>query len=213
LPELFAILVAPVEDGFTSGARLNSQAWHRPFVSPCICVPKPTALSIVPWRDLRAMSHRPGTFVHRSSSRHRRLTVASLGRAYGSSGFHPQAAWPGRKVHQCECYGSDRVADRPSALHAEAPSRRGWGTRLAPPVRTGETLPDRWTPEPLIASAPSPEFPSELVIRAWKERESQPFPDHRACIRSWCSAPRSERRHFRPPASSRMPRDGSCNKS
>src|SRR2546430_11930140 len=29
------------------------------------------------------------------------------------SGFHPQAAWPGRKVHQCGCCGSDRVADRP----------------------------------------------------------------------------------------------------
>src|SRR5689334_20787147 len=121
----------------------------------------------------------PGDSLPRSSSRRRRLTVASFGRANGSSGFHPQAAWPGRKVHQCECYGSDRVADRPSALHAEAPRRRGWGTRLAPPVRTGETLPDRWTPEPLIASAPSPEFPSELVMKAWKERESQPFPSRR----------------------------------
>src|SRR5258708_5024889 len=115
----------------------------------------------------------------RGHSGPRRLTVASRGRAYGSSGFHPQAAWPGHKVHQCECYGSDRVADRPSALHAEALVRRGWGTRLAPPVRTGETLPDRWTPEPLIASAPSPEFPSELVMKAWKERESQPFPSRR----------------------------------
>lgn len=48
-----------------------------------------------------------------------------LGRASRGSGFHPQATPSGRSVHQCECYGSDRVADRPSALHVEAPFRRG----------------------------------------------------------------------------------------
>ena len=48
-----------------------------------------------------------------------------LGRANRGSGFHPQATPSGRSVHQCECYGSDRVADRPSALHVEAPFRRG----------------------------------------------------------------------------------------
>src|SRR5579859_3049687 len=67
----------------------------------------------------------PGDSSRRSSSRRRRLTDTSLGRADESSSFHPQAAWPGRKVHRCECCGSDRVADRPSALHVEAPNRRG----------------------------------------------------------------------------------------
>src|SRR6266702_5878719 len=80
----------------------------------------------------------PGDSSRRSSSRRRRLTDASLGRADESSSFHPQAAWPGRKVHRCECCGSDRVADRPSALHVEAPHRRGWSTRLAPTIRAGE---------------------------------------------------------------------------
>ena len=59
------------------------------------------------------------------------------GRAIKSSGFHPQAAWPGRKVHQCERYESDRVADRPFALHAEALDRRGRDTRLVSPVQAG----------------------------------------------------------------------------
>ena len=47
------------------------------------------------------------------------------GRASKSSGFHPQAVWPDRKVHQYERYESDRVADRPFALRAEALDRRG----------------------------------------------------------------------------------------
>jgi hypothetical protein len=74
----------------------------------------------------------PGTCVLRSSSCRRRLTDASLGRANRSSGFYPPTAWPGHWVRQRGCYGSDRVADRPSALHAEAPDRHGRGTRLAP---------------------------------------------------------------------------------
>ena len=74
----------------------------------------------------------PGTCVLRSSSRRRRLTDASVGRANESSGFDPPTAWPGHWVRQRGCCGSDRVADRPSALHAEAPDRHGWGTRLAP---------------------------------------------------------------------------------
>lgn len=123
----------------------------------------------------------------RSSSCHRRLTDTSLGRANRSSGFHPQAAWPGRKVHQHGCYGSDRVADRPSALHAEAPRRRGWGTRLAPSIRAGELLPDRRPPEPLFASAASPEFPLGPTLQAWPRREVSTLPSkargsqYRAC--------------------------------
>lgn len=109
----------------------------------------------------------PGDCSLRSSSRHRRLTDSSLGRVNRSSGFDPQAAWPGCKVRQYECYGSDRVADRPSALHAEALRRRGWGTRLAPSIRAGELLPDRRPPEPLFASAASPEFPLGLALKAW----------------------------------------------
>jgi hypothetical protein len=109
----------------------------------------------------------PGDCSLRSSSRHRRLTDSSLGRVNRSSGFDPQAAWPGRKVRQYGCYGSDRVADRPSALHAEALRRRGWGTRLAPSIRAGELLPDRRPPEPLFASAASPEFPLGLALKAW----------------------------------------------
>src|SRR3954468_23982947 len=52
------------------------------------------------------------------------------GKACWSSGFHPQAARPGRKVHQYERCESDRVADRPFALHAEALDRRERDTRL-----------------------------------------------------------------------------------
>ena len=118
----------------------------------------------------------PRDSLPRSSSRRRRLTVASLGRANGSSGFDPQAAWPGRKVHQCECCGSDRVADRPSALHAEAPHRRGWSTRLAPSVRAGVSSPDHRAPEPLFASAPSPEFPPGPALKAWWKRWASPLP-------------------------------------
>src|SRR6266511_5678343 len=39
-------------------------------------------------------------------------------------------------------------------------------TRLAPPVRPRELPPDHQTPEPLIASAFSPEFPFGLVLKA-----------------------------------------------
>ena len=59
------------------------------------------------------------------------------GRANWSSGFHPQTAWPGRKVRQYEHCESDRVADRPFALHAEVLDRRGRDTRLVSPIRAG----------------------------------------------------------------------------
>ena len=59
------------------------------------------------------------------------------GRANWSSGFHPQAAWPGRKVRQYEHCESDRVADRPFALHAEVLDRRGRDTRLVSSIRAG----------------------------------------------------------------------------
>ena len=72
-----------------------------------------------------------------SSSRHRRKDWFVHGMANRSSGFHPRAAWPGRKVRQYERYESDRVADRPFALHAEALDRRGRDTRLVSPVRAG----------------------------------------------------------------------------
>src|SRR5438309_5194248 len=89
----------------------------------------------------------PGDCSLRSSSCRRWLTDASLGRANRSSGFHPQAAWPGCKVHRCGCCGSDRVADRPSALHVEAPRRRGQGTRLALSIRAGEPRSEEHTSE------------------------------------------------------------------
>jgi len=69
-----------------------------------------------------------------SSSLRRRLGCFARGRAVGSSGFHPQAAWPRREVHQCgrcDSAGSRRLL----ALHAEAPDRRGRGTRLTSPAR------------------------------------------------------------------------------
>jgi hypothetical protein len=59
------------------------------------------------------------------------------GRAHRSSGFHPQAVWPDHLVHQYERCESDRVADRPFALHVEALDRRGRDTRLVSPVRAG----------------------------------------------------------------------------
>ena len=74
----------------------------------------------------------------RSSSRRRRLADAPLGRANESSGFHPHAAWPGRTVHQRGCCGSDWVADQPSALHAEAPDRRGSGNATSRIRSSGE---------------------------------------------------------------------------
>src|SRR2546429_4880706 len=51
-------------------------------------------------RAARGLQHigypEPGDCSLRSSSCRHRLTDASLGRANRSSGFHPQAAWPGR---------------------------------------------------------------------------------------------------------------------
>lgn len=118
----------------------------------------------------------PGDCSLRSSSCRRRLTVASLGRAIRSSGFHPHTAWPGRTVHRCECCGSDRVADRPSALHAEAPLRRGWGTRLAPTIRAGEILPDRQAPEPLLRRRPPRNFRSDCVVQALLGHQAPTLP-------------------------------------
>src|SRR5574341_266283 len=70
-----------------------------------------------------------------------------------------------RKVHQCERCDSDRVADRPFALRAEALDRRGRGTRLASPVRAGVATRIAGRPKPLIASAPSPESPLGLATQ------------------------------------------------
>jgi len=122
----------------------------------------------------------PGACALRSSSRRRRLADAPLGRANRSSGFHPQAAWPGRKVRRCECYGSDRVADRPSALRAEAPRRRGWGTRLAPTARTGEILSridERLSP--CLHRRPPRSFRPNPSHRRDQDARSQPFPARR----------------------------------
>ena len=98
------------------------------------------------------------------------LMRRSVGR-FGSSGFHPQAAWPGRKVHQCGCYGSDRVADRPSALHTEAPRRRGWGTRLAPTARVSEVtsrIVERLSP--CLRRRSPRKLPPGPVTQAWLGR-------------------------------------------
>jgi len=51
--------------------------------------------------------------------------------------FDPQAGWPSHLVRPFERCESDRVADRPFALHPEAQDRGGWSTRLASPVRAG----------------------------------------------------------------------------
>jgi hypothetical protein len=97
--------------------------------------------------------------------------------ACGSSGFHPRAAWPSRKVHQCQRCESGRVADRPLTLRAEALDRRGRGTRLASPPPVEVIHPDRRTPEPLFASAASPEFSLGLSLGAWSgHRGLRPFP-------------------------------------
>ena len=50
---------------------------------------------------------------------------------------NPQAGWPSHLVRSRKRCESDRVADRPFALHSEAPDRSGWSTRLAPSVRAG----------------------------------------------------------------------------
>jgi hypothetical protein len=58
-------------------------------------------------------------------------------RAVRGFGFHPHAGWPSRVVRQRQRCDSDRVADRPFALHSEALRRSGWSARLAPPVQAG----------------------------------------------------------------------------
>lgn len=83
----------------------------------------------------------------------------------GAPASIPKRSGLGRKVHQCERCESDRVADRPFALHAEAPDRRGRGTRLASPVRAGVATRIAGRPKPLFASAPSPESPLGLATQ------------------------------------------------
>src|SRR4051794_21115070 len=51
--------------------------------------------------------------------------------------FDPQAGWPSHLVRPFERCESDRVADRPFALHPEAQDRGGRSTRLASSVRAG----------------------------------------------------------------------------
>ena len=88
------------------------------------------------------------------------LAELPVGRVNKGPSFDPQASWPAHLVHPCKRCGSGRVADRPSALHPEAPNRGGWSTRLAPTVRIG------WppgSPEPSSAqgtSCSSPDDPS-----------------------------------------------------
>jgi len=67
------------------------------------------------------------------SLRHR-LAVPPLERAEGGLNCYPQAGWPSHLVRSRPRCESDRVADRPFALHSEALRRSGWNTRLAPSV-------------------------------------------------------------------------------
>ncbi len=70
------------------------------------------------------------------SPRHR-LADPPLERAGRGFSCYPQAGWPSHLVRsrlRCE---SDRVADRPFALHSEALGRSGWNTRLVPSVWVG----------------------------------------------------------------------------
>ncbi len=78
-----------------------------------------------------------------------------------SSGFHPQAAWPGRKVRRCgRCESVESRIDLPHCTprrHIGADEARDW------PRRSGRgDHPDRQTPEPLIVGAlpgiPSPDL-------------------------------------------------------
>jgi len=70
----------------------------------------------------------------RSSPTCHRLADSPLGRARWGPGFYPQTGWPSCLVRPFERCDSDRVADRPFALHPEAQDRGGWSTRLASPV-------------------------------------------------------------------------------
>src|SRR2546422_8478167 len=71
-------------------------------------------------RAARGLQHigypEPGDCSLRSSSCRHRLTDASLGRANRSSGFHPQAAWPGRKVRRCG-RSEEHTSELQSRLH------------------------------------------------------------------------------------------------
>jgi len=80
---------------------------------------------------------RSGHHCRRSSLTCHRLADSPLGRARWSLGFDPQAGWPSHLVRLWERCESDRVADRPFALHPEALDRGGWSTRLASSVRAG----------------------------------------------------------------------------
>jgi len=98
------------------------------------------------------------------------------GRAVKSSGFHPQAAWPDRKVHQYERCESDRVADRPFALHTEALDRCGRDTRLVPSIRAGVFTRIDGTPEPLVRRRPPRNFRSNSPRRAWSRQRVPTLP-------------------------------------
>jgi hypothetical protein len=112
----------------------------------------------------------------RSSSRRLRMDWCIRGRAARSSGFHPQAVWPDRKVHRCERCESSWVADQPFALHAEALDRRGRSTRLAPPVRAGVATRIAGRLSPCCIGV-LPGIPARTHrTRRDRDRESQPFP-------------------------------------
>jgi hypothetical protein len=110
------------------------------------------------------------------SCRHR-LDCSARGRAHRSSGFHPQAAWPDRKVRQCgRC---ESVGSRTDFSHCTP--RRHIGVDEArdwPRLLWRGDHPDRRTPEPLICVGALPGIPSESRSHeAWPRlMGSQPFP-------------------------------------
>jgi hypothetical protein len=89
-----------------------------------------------------------------------RMDCSARGRAHRSSGFHPQAVWPDRKVRQCgRC---ESIGSRTDFSHCTPRRHIGVdGARDWPHLPWRGDHPDRRTPEPLICVGALPGIPSE----------------------------------------------------
>src|SRR5437762_1564638 len=108
----------------------------------------------------------PGDCSLRSSSCRRRLTDSSIGRATGAPASIPKQ--PGRAARFTDVGAAGQIGSRTDLPHCTSRHRvdvdraRDWPYLSEPE----SLLPDRRPPEPLFASAASPEFPLGPVLEA-----------------------------------------------
>src|SRR5919106_3872711 len=109
------------------------------------------------------------------------LMRRSVGRSRAPASIPKQ---PGRAARFTDVSAAGQIGSRTDPPHCTPRHYVGVGKARDwphPSERRG-VLPDRRTPEPLYASALSPDIPLGLVAKAWSRRESQPFPSRRAAI-------------------------------